>query len=147
MRTFFQIHTDQPPGDVLIFLPGQEDIETLQKSIDLYAKQLPADKQAVGISIAKMILWFSPYVSSGTYMHYVCRARPLAEQPSLQSHTTKHAEMHSRDEHRGNIHHDTRYKIRHRHGQMQRKTIPSENIWRRCAYLLPIKLPILMNAT
>ena len=22
MRTFFQIHTDQPPGDVLIFLPG-----------------------------------------------------------------------------------------------------------------------------
>lgn len=22
MRTFWQIHTDQPPGDVLIFLPG-----------------------------------------------------------------------------------------------------------------------------
>ena len=22
LRTFFQIHTDQPPGDVLIFLPG-----------------------------------------------------------------------------------------------------------------------------
>ncbi|KAF9555316.1 P-loop containing nucleoside triphosphate hydrolase protein [Agrocybe pediades] len=47
MRTFFQIHTDQPPGDVLIFLPGQEDIESLQKSIDLYAKQLPADKLEV----------------------------------------------------------------------------------------------------
>ncbi|KAF9479926.1 P-loop containing nucleoside triphosphate hydrolase protein [Pholiota conissans] len=47
MRTFFQIHTDQPPGDVLIFLPGQEDIESLQKSIELYAKQLPADKPAV----------------------------------------------------------------------------------------------------
>ncbi|PPQ86311.1 hypothetical protein CVT25_005612 [Psilocybe cyanescens] len=47
MRTFFQIHTDQPPGDVLIFLPGQEDIESLQKSIELYAKQLPSDKSEV----------------------------------------------------------------------------------------------------
>lgn len=47
MRTFFQIHTDQPAGDVLIFLPGQEDIESLQKSIELYAKQLPSDKPSV----------------------------------------------------------------------------------------------------
>ncbi|KAF8158511.1 P-loop containing nucleoside triphosphate hydrolase protein [Crassisporium funariophilum] len=47
MRTFFQIHTDQPPGDVLIFLPGQEDIESLETSIKLYANQLPGDKPAV----------------------------------------------------------------------------------------------------
>ncbi|CAA7265450.1 unnamed protein product [Cyclocybe aegerita] len=47
MRAFFQIHTDQPPGDVLIFLPGQEDIESLQKSIQLFANQLPVDTPAV----------------------------------------------------------------------------------------------------
>jgi ATP-dependent RNA helicase DHX33 len=47
MRTFFQIHTDQPPGDVLIFLPGQDDIESLQKSIQVFAKQLPVEKPAV----------------------------------------------------------------------------------------------------
>ncbi|ESK90497.1 atp-dependent rna helicase prh1 [Moniliophthora roreri MCA 2997] len=47
MRTFFQIHTDQPPGDVLIFLPGQEDIESLEKSIRLYANQLPQNQQDV----------------------------------------------------------------------------------------------------
>jgi ATP-dependent RNA helicase DHX33 len=47
LRTFFQIHTDQPPGDVLIFLPGQEDIESLQKAIQIFAKQLPVDKSAV----------------------------------------------------------------------------------------------------
>jgi len=47
MRTFFQIHIDQPPGDVLIFLPGQEDIESLQKSILTFAKRLPVDKLAV----------------------------------------------------------------------------------------------------
>ncbi|KAJ7070122.1 P-loop containing nucleoside triphosphate hydrolase protein [Mycena amicta] len=43
MRTFFQIHVDQPPGDVLIFLPGQEDIESLGKSLDMFARQLPVD--------------------------------------------------------------------------------------------------------
>ncbi|KAG6890329.1 hypothetical protein C0995_009536 [Termitomyces sp. Mi166 len=47
MRTFFQIHTDQPPGDVLIFLPGQEDIESLEKSIRLFANQLPKDEKEV----------------------------------------------------------------------------------------------------
>jgi len=49
MRTFFQIHTDQPPGDVLIFLPGQEDIESLDKSIRLYADRLP--KESPGILV------------------------------------------------------------------------------------------------
>ncbi|KAG5654368.1 hypothetical protein H0H81_003826 [Sphagnurus paluster] len=47
MRTFFQIHVDQPPGDVLIFLPGQEDIESLEKAIELFAKQLPKDEMEV----------------------------------------------------------------------------------------------------
>ncbi|KAF5340678.1 hypothetical protein D9611_007470 [Ephemerocybe angulata] len=47
MRTFFQIHTDQPPGDVLIFLPGQEDIESLQASIELFARQLPVNSPNV----------------------------------------------------------------------------------------------------
>ncbi|KAH9849518.1 P-loop containing nucleoside triphosphate hydrolase protein [Lenzites betulinus] len=47
LRTFFQIHTDRPQGDVLIFLPGQEDIESLDKSIQLYANQLPKDMPGV----------------------------------------------------------------------------------------------------
>ncbi|ETW82034.1 hypothetical protein HETIRDRAFT_154739 [Heterobasidion irregulare TC 32-1] len=47
LRTFFQIHTDQPPGDVLIFLPGQEDIESLESSITTYANQLPQNVPGV----------------------------------------------------------------------------------------------------
>ncbi|KAH7912940.1 P-loop containing nucleoside triphosphate hydrolase protein [Hygrophoropsis aurantiaca] len=47
LRTFFQIHTDKPPGDVLIFLPGQEDIESLDKSIKLYARRLPEERMSV----------------------------------------------------------------------------------------------------
>ncbi|TDL23197.1 P-loop containing nucleoside triphosphate hydrolase protein [Rickenella mellea] len=47
MRTFFQIHVDQPPGDVLIFLPGQDDIESLDKSIKAYEAQLPSEQMRV----------------------------------------------------------------------------------------------------
>ncbi|KAI9456148.1 ATP-dependent RNA helicase Prh1 [Russula earlei] len=41
LRTFFQIHVDRPPGDVLIFLPGQDDIENLESSLRVFAHQLP----------------------------------------------------------------------------------------------------------
>ncbi|KAH8114655.1 P-loop containing nucleoside triphosphate hydrolase protein [Phellopilus nigrolimitatus] len=47
IRTFFQIHVDHPPGDVLIFLPGQEDIESLDKAITTYAAQLPIGQMNV----------------------------------------------------------------------------------------------------
>jgi len=67
LRTFFQVHTSQPPGDVLIFLPGtplntpdvdfltpspgQDDIESLAESIQLYVNQLPRDRMKVGTLI------------------------------------------------------------------------------------------------
>ncbi|TBU27060.1 P-loop containing nucleoside triphosphate hydrolase protein [Dichomitus squalens] len=57
-RTFFQIHTDRPSGDVLIFLPGQEDIESLEKSIQLYANQLPKD--ASGVLVCPMYAALPP---------------------------------------------------------------------------------------
>ncbi|KAH9065546.1 P-loop containing nucleoside triphosphate hydrolase protein [Lactarius vividus] len=49
-RTFFQIHLDRPPGDVLIFLPGQDDIESLENSLRMYADQLPQDVPKVIIN-------------------------------------------------------------------------------------------------
>ncbi|KAI0051080.1 P-loop containing nucleoside triphosphate hydrolase protein [Auriscalpium vulgare] len=52
LRTFYQIHVDYPVGDVLIFLPGQEDIESLELSIRTYAKQLPAN--ALGVLVCPL---------------------------------------------------------------------------------------------
>ncbi|KAJ3559315.1 hypothetical protein NM688_g422 [Phlebia brevispora] len=58
LRTFFQIHTDQPPGDVLVFLPGQEDIESLAKSIELYTDRLPP--QCPGVTVCPLYAALPP---------------------------------------------------------------------------------------
>ncbi|KAF9093821.1 putative ATP-dependent RNA helicase dhr2 [Mortierella sp. AD031] len=39
--TAFQIHREEAPGDILIFLTGQEEIESLEKLIEEYAVGLP----------------------------------------------------------------------------------------------------------
>ena len=41
LRTVYQIHVSEPlPGDVLVFLPGQEDIEALERLISEYSRDL-----------------------------------------------------------------------------------------------------------
>ncbi|QRV89756.1 Helicase associated domain (HA2) [Ceratobasidium sp. AG-Ba] len=37
LRAIFQIHIGQLPGDILVFLAGQEDIENLEKAVQAYA--------------------------------------------------------------------------------------------------------------
>ncbi|KDN50454.1 hypothetical protein RSAG8_00952, partial [Rhizoctonia solani AG-8 WAC10335] len=39
LKTIFQIHINQPPGDILVFLAGQEDIETIEKAIQTYSNK------------------------------------------------------------------------------------------------------------
>jgi HrpA-like RNA helicase len=40
----WQIHEAEPPGDVLVFLPGQEDIEALTELLNEYT---PPDDGAI----------------------------------------------------------------------------------------------------
>lgn len=40
LRTVLQIHRAQKPGDILVFLPGQDEIEELQKEIEVQVKRL-----------------------------------------------------------------------------------------------------------
>ncbi|THG99575.1 hypothetical protein EW026_g2798 [Hermanssonia centrifuga] len=58
LRTFYQIHIDQSPGDVLIFLPGQEDIESLEKSITMYANRLP--QECMGVTVCPLYAALPP---------------------------------------------------------------------------------------
>jgi len=45
--TIFQIHTEQPDGDILTFLTGQEEIEAVEKLIIEHAKLLPVTAKKV----------------------------------------------------------------------------------------------------
>jgi HrpA-like RNA helicase len=81
MRTFFQIHIDQPPGDVLIFLPGQEDIESLEASIKLYANQLPVNQSAVRFLFCDDDPWLKFFIFpiAGANMYNVCCSGAFSE--------------------------------------------------------------------
>ncbi|OLL25393.1 putative ATP-dependent RNA helicase prh1 [Neolecta irregularis DAH-3] len=43
LRTVFQIHVNMPPGDILVFLTGQDEIENLEGLIVEYGQQLSDD--------------------------------------------------------------------------------------------------------
>ncbi|KAL0094270.1 P-loop containing nucleoside triphosphate hydrolase protein [Phycomyces blakesleeanus] len=45
--TIFQIHVKNPPGDILVFLPGQDAIETLTTLVTEYASQLRPTQQSL----------------------------------------------------------------------------------------------------
>ena len=47
VKQVLSIHLSQNPGDILVFMTGQEDIENLEKSIKLFADRLPKDSQGV----------------------------------------------------------------------------------------------------
>jgi len=40
LRTVIQIHRSEQPGDILVFLPGQDEIEELQKEVEAQVKRL-----------------------------------------------------------------------------------------------------------
>ncbi|GAA5870668.1 hypothetical protein JCM8547_005025 [Rhodosporidiobolus lusitaniae] len=44
LKTVYQIHTQQPPGAILVFLPGQEEIENLHTAIASFSQDLTVYK-------------------------------------------------------------------------------------------------------
>ncbi|KAK1627176.1 hypothetical protein QYE76_001491 [Lolium multiflorum] len=53
--TIFQIHLEEGPGDILAFLTGQEEIESLERLIQERVRQLPPDSSKI---------WITPIYSS-----------------------------------------------------------------------------------
>lgn len=57
LRTVFQIHYGEPiPGDVLVFLTGQDEIEALQKLIEDYAQGM--DKKVPKVGFHRLITFY-----------------------------------------------------------------------------------------
>lgn len=56
LRTVFQIHYGEPmPGDILVFLTGQDEIEALQKMIEDYAQGMGKDVPKAGFAPHRLI--------------------------------------------------------------------------------------------
>lgn len=52
LATIFQIHLEEGPGDILVFLTGQEEIESVERLVKERLKQLPENsKKLVAVSI------------------------------------------------------------------------------------------------
>ncbi|GFZ05008.1 RNA helicase family protein [Actinidia rufa] len=47
--TIFQIHLEEGPGDILVFLTGQEEIESSERLVKERLRQLPEDKQLLKV--------------------------------------------------------------------------------------------------
>jgi HrpA-like RNA helicase len=50
LKTIFTIHYQSPPGDILVFLSGQDEIENLKSQIETYLPTLDPKKQKVGLA-------------------------------------------------------------------------------------------------
>jgi HrpA-like RNA helicase len=44
-----QVHVDQPPGDILVFLTGQEEIESVAKMLKDHAWEIPENRPLMHI--------------------------------------------------------------------------------------------------
>lgn len=111
LRTFFQIHTSDRTGDVLIFLPGQEEIESLGSSIKLYARQLP--QGLMPVKNADNPVFHNLTARPGRCVSHVFLPSPVPAIESLYAHTTWFQEVYPCDKHCRNLDYDSWYQIRH----------------------------------
>ncbi|SPO20091.1 related to atp-dependent rna helicase [Ustilago trichophora] len=65
LRTVLQIHVSRPPGDILVFMTGQEEIDTLGRSLELYSSELPAWAEAEAKSLPMSLMIAPLYAALG----------------------------------------------------------------------------------
>lgn len=65
LRTVLQIHVSRPPGDILVFMTGQEEIDTLARSLELYSSELPAWAEAEGKQLPMSLMIAPLYAALG----------------------------------------------------------------------------------
>lgn len=83
LTTILQIHLEHPKGDVLVFLTGQEDIESVQTLLESYSTQLPQDTD-------KLIICplFAKYFQLILRLKFCLACQLLSRQIYLPKHQT-----------------------------------------------------------
>ncbi|EST10036.1 Helicase, C-terminal [Kalmanozyma brasiliensis GHG001] len=83
LRTVLQIHVSRPPGDILVFMTGQDEIDTLARSLELYSSELPAWAEAeskplpMSLMIAPLYAALGPSASAKVFAPTPPRTRKV----------------------------------------------------------------------
>jgi ATP-dependent RNA helicase DHR2 len=71
LKIIFQVHYKEPlPGDILVFLTGQDTIEELEKLVNDYAEGMDKDVPKVSLCAARCYLHIVKADSSISFLHY-----------------------------------------------------------------------------
>lgn len=114
LKTVFQIHYKEPlPGDVLVFLTGQDTVESLERLVNEHAAAMGPEVPKVG-NTTSLILISIAYNISAPRTSPLRRTTPKPPIPHLHPNTTRHAQNNPRHQHRRNIPHNPRNRARNR---------------------------------
>lgn len=115
LKTIFQIHYKEPlPGDVLVFLTGQDTVESLERLVNEHAAAMGTEVPKVSDAITKIILNLITYTSLAPRTSPLRRTPSESTVPHLQSSTVDHPQNHPRYQHRRNIPDNPRHRPRSR---------------------------------
>lgn len=123
LKLIFQIHYKEPlPGDILVFLTGQDTIEGLEKLVNDYAEGMDIEVPKVSSRFLDdrdcMLTTTAPSPSA---LRCTTAARPTTH---LRANPSPHKKGDSRNKHRRNVRHSTRRAIRDRLRQVKDQTVP-----------------------
>merc|ERR1712093_261489 len=61
INTVLQLHIEETPGDILVFLPGQEDIESMERHLIFRMRQLKSSTEVISDIVVTMIFANLPH--------------------------------------------------------------------------------------
>lgn len=131
LRTVYQIHYSEPcPGDVLVFLTGQDEIESLQRLIEDYSKGMEKNLPKVRMP-SNLHLTSSPFppanVPSDPRAAAIrCPALPPAA-ARIPAPAAPHTQDHPRHQHCRNLHHGPGRAPCRRHRLRQVEAVPPQH--------------------
>lgn len=131
LKSIFQIHMKEPmPGDILVFLTGQDTVEGLDRSVNEYALGLGPELPKVKphSSMRNHSRDVQPILTSLTAAHPPPLRRPPPKRSAtrLRPRTFQHPQSHPLDQHCRDVCYRPRRALRRRQRQGQDQAVPTE---------------------
>ena len=122
LKLIFQIHYKEPlPGDILVFLTGQDTIEGLEKLVNDYAEGMDTNVPKVSPDLNVLVLSLTAAASCPSALRRAATTRSAAH---FRANSSPHKKSHPRNKHRRDIRYSARRTICHRLRQIQDKAVP-----------------------